>query len=571
MLNAAIQSRLPEFLSRNPPLSLSLLLSCCVHVLLFFIFVVAVGQSFKPFQVKQSVQLSFQTEQEAPPATQLVSAEHHEISLVEQVEKVKERSIKEELAAFVIAAQEVPQENQIQPQVAQPISKPKVPVEPVAALSLDNTVTVASAQTVIEPQPLTPMADIKTPVEFVVINESDYQVVRVDEHVEPVPTSVVSSPVNEELLKQQVSKWLDAEELIQNINQPMVWENDGKSYQVITESQPPKSQTGLEKVIVTISTDQNGEKLQTQLELKRMSFSNYTQFLNKSSNDRGFGDVIAFHDDVIEGRFHSNSEIIVDYGRKTKPQFLGKVTTAARRVAITKRTGMAKLSKSKRDQIFLGGIEMGVDKIKLPKNFVPFPEHFKVSEDQIHTLKQDTQLVFQKDGTVNLIGKDSTSQQLVLGDEPQYFFAEGKTALQVQGVLNGTVLVYSPYNITITGNLVYAQQPESLLAEDYLGLVSDRNVTIAEPSITGDQDIEVHAAIYAKNKFNVKRNTRRSNNTLSIYGSITSGLASATEPRFSTHLTFDRRFEKFRPPAFPMTDRFELDSWDETWRVDEGG
>jgi len=296
-----------------------------------------------------------------------------------------------------------------------------------------------------------------------------------------------------------------------------------------------------------------------------MAFSNYTHFLNKNEVAPGFGDIIAFNDDVIEGRFHSNAEIVVGYSRKTKPEFLGKVTTSAKRVAITKNSGTVKLSKAKRDQIFLGGIEMGVAKIDLPKKFVPFPYNTSVTEAQIHRFDQDTHLIFDVAGSVLIQEADKPARSVALGEQPQYFFAEGKTRLHVKGVVKGQVLVYSPYDIIISDSLIYAHQPDALMADNYLGLVADHDVIVDEPKVTGDKDIDIHAAIYAKSRFKVKRYRTRSNNTLSVYGSITSGLPAPTEPRFKTHLAFDDRFERFRPPGFPMTDRFELDSWDESW------
>jgi hypothetical protein len=54
--------------------------------------------------------------------------------------------------------------------------------------------------------------------------------------------------------------------------------------------------------------------------------------------------------------------------------------------------------------------------------------------------------------------------------------------------------------------------------------------------------------------------------TLLIYGSLTAGSLSATEPRYATHYQFDPRFEQERPPGFPMTDRYEVESWDPEWQ-----
>ena len=61
----------------------------------------------------------------------------------------------------------------------------------------------------------------------------------------------------------------------------------------------------------------------------------------------------------------------------------------------------------------------------------------------------------------------------------------------------------------------------------------------------------------------------RGNDLLYIYGSLTAGSITATEPRFSTRIEFDRRLETLRPPGFPVTDRFEVAFWDGPWVVDD--
>ena len=61
----------------------------------------------------------------------------------------------------------------------------------------------------------------------------------------------------------------------------------------------------------------------------------------------------------------------------------------------------------------------------------------------------------------------------------------------------------------------------------------------------------------------------RPSGTLVIYGSVTAGSITATEPRFATKIEFDRRLTNARPPSFPLTDRYELDAWNGEWRVDE--
>ncbi|NUO84098.1 hypothetical protein HUU05_28830 [candidate division KSB1 bacterium] len=46
-----------------------------------------------------------------------------------------------------------------------------------------------------------------------------------------------------------------------------------------------------------------------------------------------------------------------------------------------------------------------------------------------------------------------------------------------------------------------------------------------------------------------------------------SGSLSATEPRYATHVRFDKRLEQRRPPYFPMTDRYEITDWQPEWKM----
>jgi hypothetical protein len=55
--------------------------------------------------------------------------------------------------------------------------------------------------------------------------------------------------------------------------------------------------------------------------------------------------------------------------------------------------------------------------------------------------------------------------------------------------------------------------------------------------------------------------------TLYIYGSLTAGSLSETEPRYATHIEFDPRFERLRPPGFPLTNKYEVEAWDGRWQT----
>jgi hypothetical protein len=80
----------------------------------------------------------------------------------------------------------------------------------------------------------------------------------------------------------------------------------------------------------------------------------------------------------------------------------------------------------------------------------------------------------------------------------------------------------------------------------------------------------VHAALFARRRFNVEGIDHGKPATMFIYGSLTAGSISATEPRYATKIDYDKRFEYLRPANFPMTRRYEVDSWDQDWKEVQG-
>ena len=147
-----------------------------------------------------------------------------------------------------------------------------------------------------------------------------------------------------------------------------------------------------------------------------------------------------------------------------------------------------------------------------------------------------------------------------------YFVGRSGVTIYVQGTVRGTILVYSPKRIVITGSLRYARDPRSVDAsDDYLGLVAEEDIVVADNVVTGPGDLEIDAALYARRRFVVNDAYRSERATLNIYGSLTAWTMSETEPRFATKVAFDPRFERVRPPGFPMTDRYEVTDWTQQW------
>jgi hypothetical protein len=378
---------------------------------------------------------------------------------------------------------------------------------------------------------------------------------------EPVPETqaVVATvaPAQERVLTGRLER--EARELLESSapQRELTFRQRDREYTAKLKREPSPDGTGIERVTVEITTDHGGERVQTRLSMRRLAFSHFTQLVDH------WDPMVQLHDDEIAGRFHSNSEINVAYDRKVAPRLLGKVTTA-RRVKIRSEEGF----RSQKD-IFAGGLDTRTPRIRLPQISLPVAEERSTRNADVHVVRGDALIIFYADGSytsMDLASKTQTRHQLKPG-RLTYVVGTRDTELHVRGIVNGSVTVYSPRRIVVRGNLTYAHVLRGGEENDFLGLVSDGNVEIDSPKVTGPGNLEICAAVYARERFVVRSTATRRGGTLIIRGSLTAGSLSETEPRYATRLEFDPRFERVRPPGFPETDRYEIESWDGRWRA----
>jgi hypothetical protein len=275
---------------------------------------------------------------------------------------------------------------------------------------------------------------------------------------------------------------------------------------------------------------------------------------------------VQLHDDEVVGRFHSNSRLTIGLLSKT-PRFRGKVTTAAHDYMV------GNITRSRpRSEIFQGGFEAGAGRIALPRQFIQLDSSTAMRDVRIHSFERDTRIAFYSDGTYGWqpLERGAVEMRDEIGSDPLLIVGGRGVELRVRGVVKGTVLVYSRERVWVDDDLTYATNPRFVPdSQDYTGLVSDKFIDIAGPESTGPGDLHIDAALYARRSFTVREeNARgRTHATLRIYGSLTAGTLSATEPRYATHLEFDPRLERKRPPGFPMTNRYEVERWDAQWKA----
>ena len=348
-----------------------------------------------------------------------------------------------------------------------------------------------------------------------------------------------------------------AERLSEASGARVEWEQNGTLYSATLILQRASEGTALDRVLAEVSASHRGKAVTTQVALKRLPFSQFTHMVDR------WDPMVQFHDDEIVGRVHSNSPFNLAYDARTAPRFLGKVTTAAR----TFHTDS--IGRRRDSDIFKGGIETRAGRIRLPDALQPFEWAPRDENARIHELADDTSIAFARDGSYVMQTRGTSIAEHIDGAaaaEPVYFIARPGVTLYVQGVVSGKILVYSPQRIVIERSLIYARDPrEDPASEDYLGLVCDKYIEIAPQSVTGPGDLVIDGAIFAGRRFVVTNINHRRTGTLRIYGSLSAGSMSASEPRYATRLEYDRRFDQRRPPGFPSTNRYEVASWDGEW------
>lgn len=371
-------------------------------------------------------------------------------------------------------------------------------------------------------------------------------------------TQPATRPVAEEevqMLERRFSDWTGGFDA-QGAEKRMTWRHDGRTFTATMKHVPADDDTAPGRIVVRVSTEQDGETLSMEMRLRQLAFSSFAQFVDRWSPS------VQIHDDAVDGRFHANSAIHLAYGSDAAPVFRGLVTLASRTIEDGSQERL------RRDRLFPGGLKTGVKRIALPRNALPFPEDGILPEDA-HRLARSARIVFGEDGSYRwtyLEGEASDEGTRRIDAGGHYIVGPEDGTLYVQGVVRGCVLVYAPGNIIIEGDLVYATFPPTANG-DCLGLVADGSIEIADAEITGPGDLVIHGALYARRRLVVHGHHHAgARATLLVYGSVAAGSLGATEPRFATRIVFDPRLDAMRPPGFPLTDRYELEYQDREWK-----
>lgn len=355
----------------------------------------------------------------------------------------------------------------------------------------------------------------------------------------------------------EIAKRLEnlADEVTASTPMQVSWRQDGREYRAVLVLERASDGMALDRVIADVSAAHHGKQFLTRVALKRLAFSSFSHVVDR------WDPMVQFHDDEIVGRVHTNTPFNLFYDSRTAPEFLGKVTTAAGTFYTDSK------GRRRHSEIFKGGVQTRVKRIQLPEALQPFEWAPSDERSQIYEYSSDTSIAFRPEGGFTWYTQGASAGQVDANpDEVLYLIAGRGVTLRVRGTVAGKVLVYSPHKIVVEGSLIYARDPRKTTdSPDYLGLVCDRYVEIAPPAVTGPGDLEIDAAIFAGRRFVVTNINHRRQGTLRVFGSLSVGSMSASEPRYATKIEYDERFEERRPPGFPSTDRFEIAQWNGVW------
>jgi hypothetical protein len=522
-LGAMVESWTP-FLERNKQFATSLSISAVVHLGLLVGIGTALYSSGE--DDRDLPELSVQLETRAGPS----SEEFTEAALPKPTpEPVKEVIDDPGTAAETLASDEIgaaPPETE---------NVPEVLPESETLAALESTLAAAS-----------------------VITTTGTTTAFIPEVTEPKPDAIVAAVPQPEKVMLTKSVQQLAQQLLDTdmTNTELSWSQQGKQYTARVLRQPAADSTGLEQVVAEIVTERDGKRMKTRLSMKRLAFSHFTQLVNHWDPN------IRLHDDVIDGRFHSNTEIGLAFSGGVEPRFFGKVTTSASSMTYENIS-----SRRRKQEVFQGGVETKTERVMLPRDM---PDVISGGDpNDRRTFIGDTRIIFNPDGGYVWRAANGSGplERAVGSDRPLYLIGEKGAKLYVSGTVAGAFTVYTPSDIEIENDLVYAKDPRhSLLSRDFLALISGRDITVSSSQITGVGDLNVHAALFARRRFMIESAAEGKPGTLFIFGSLTAGTILETEPRYATKMDYDKRFEYLRPANFPMTRRYEVDSWDEDWQ-----
>jgi hypothetical protein len=213
----------------------------------------------------------------------------------------------------------------------------------------------------------------------------------------PLPASpaprLQMSEAEQRMLAARIEQWSENPELLLAEDELLRWEFEGREYRAAASRVLADSATARDRIRVEIMTERDGLQWQSAMELTRLSFSHYAQFIN-------FWDPnVYLSQDEVAGRFHSNTAVNISTDRRYRPRFSGPVTIAA--------TQHQAVSLS-RSGVFEAGVETRVSALALPSDDHPF-DLFTTSDGEPHRFTENSRIVFYADASYSWQGVGENS------------------------------------------------------------------------------------------------------------------------------------------------------------------
>ena len=184
---------------------------------------------------------------------------------------------------------------------------------------------------------------------------------------------------------------------------------------------------------------------------------------------------------------------------------------------------------------------------------------------------EDTRIIFNPDGSYVWRAREWRRRDGArrTSKKPQYLIGAKGAKLYVRGTVRRHLhgVLARPTSRSRTTSSTRRIRARPLISHDFLALISGRDIRIAGPDVTGKGDLNIHAALFARRRFCIESvDTSKPAGRCSISTAASPpARISETEPRYATKLDYDKRFEYLRPASFPMTRRYEVESWDQDW------
>ena len=97
----------------------------------------------------------------------------------------------------------------------------------------------------------------------------------------PVPEKVSMSPKQQKMLNKKFKKWAENFYRMKQSQPLIAWEYGGQDYTAMFRHLPAQDNMSVGHVIVEVNTEEHGNRLSTEMRMKRLAFSNFAQFVDR--------------------------------------------------------------------------------------------------------------------------------------------------------------------------------------------------------------------------------------------------------------------------------------------------